>query len=117
MMPTPVESSAWRNEDAEIAVIRDGLKSLFGRDLFNALGISLTLILNPVKVSMINKITTQLPFKTRIANQFPQLISRIGRFKIHFVKSKFHKHFQLKTQKIDEYRSIYTTMLTLKLEN
>ena len=48
---------------------------------------------------MVNAITPQCPFKTRIAKQFPQLISRIGRSKIHIVKSKFHKNFQPKHQK------------------
>ena len=43
---------------------------------------------------MINTITTQCPFKTRMANQFPQLISRLGRSKVHIVKYKFHKNFQ-----------------------
>ena len=48
---------------------------------------------------MVNPITTQCPFKTRIANQFRQLISRIGRSKVHIAKSKFHKNFQTKHQK------------------
>ena len=48
---------------------------------------------------MINTITTQCPFKTRIANHFPQLISRLGRSKGHIVKSKFHKNFQPEHQK------------------
>ena len=49
--------------------------------------------------SVVNAITPQCPFKTRIAKQFPQLISRIGRSKIHIVKSKFHKNFQPRHQK------------------
>ena len=48
---------------------------------------------------MVNTITSQSPFKTRIAKQFPQLITRIGRSKIHIVKSKFHRNFQPKHQK------------------
>ena len=48
---------------------------------------------------MVNTITIQCPFRNRIANQFPQHISRIGRSKIHIVKSKFHKNFQPKHQK------------------
>ena len=47
---------------------------------------------------MVNNITTQCSFKTHIANQFTQFISRIGRSKIHIVKSKFHKSFQTKHQ-------------------
>ena len=52
-----------------------------------------------MKVVWSHTITTQCPYKTRIANQFPQLISRIGRSKIPIVKSKFHKNFQPKHQK------------------
>ena len=48
---------------------------------------------------MVNTITSQCPFKTRIAQQFPQLITRFGRSKIHIVKSNFHRHFQPKHQK------------------
>ena len=48
---------------------------------------------------MVNAITPQCPFKTCIAKQFPQLISRFGRSKIHFAKSNIHKNFQLKHQK------------------
>ena len=48
---------------------------------------------------MVNTITSQCPFKTRIAKQFHQLITRIGRSKIHIVKSKFHRNFQPNNQK------------------
>ena len=48
---------------------------------------------------MVNTITIQCPFKSRIANEFPQLISRIGRSKIHIVKSEFHINFQPKNRK------------------
>ena len=48
---------------------------------------------------MVNTITSQCQFKTRIAKQFPQLMTRIGRSKIHIVKSKFHRNFQPKHQK------------------
>ena len=47
---------------------------------------------------MVHTITSQCPFKTRIAKQFTQLITRIGRSKIHIVKSKFHRNFQPKHQ-------------------
>ena len=52
-----------------------------------------------MKVVWSHTITTQCPYKTSIANQFPQLISRIGRSKIPIGKSKFHKNFQPKHQK------------------
>ena len=33
MMQAPIESKGWRIEDAEFVVVKDGLKSLIGRDL------------------------------------------------------------------------------------
>ena len=99
MIQAPIASNGWRIEDAEFVVVRDGLKPLIGRDLFDALGISVTQAPNSNEDSMVNAITSQCPFKTCIAKQFPQLISRVGRSKIHIVKSKFHKNFQRKHQK------------------
>ena len=98
-MQTPVESNSWRIKDAEFVVVRDGLKPIIGRDVFEALGISITQTLCSDGGNMVNTITTQCPFKTRIANQFPRLISRTGRSKVHIVKSKFHKNIQPKHQK------------------
>ena len=99
MMQAPIESNGWRIENAEFVVVKDGLKPLIGRDLFEALEISITQTLTSNEGSMVNTITTQCPLKTRIADQFPQLISRIGRSKIHIVKSKFNKNFRPKHQK------------------
>ena len=99
MMQAPIESNGWQIRDAKIAVVRDGLKPLFGRDLFEVLGVSITQTLCSNEGSMVNTITTQYPFKTRISNQFPELVSRIDRSKIHIVKSKFLKNFQPKHQK------------------
>ena len=98
MIQAPIASYGWRLEEAEFVVVRDGLKPLVGRDLFDALGISVTQIPKQ-EGSMVNTITSQCPFKTRIAQQFPQLITRIGRSKVHIVKSKFHRNFQPKHQK------------------
>ena len=98
-MQTPVESNGWRIHDAEFVVVKDGLKPPIGRDLFKDLGTSITQTLCSDEGSMVNTITTQCPFKTRIANQFPQFISLIGRSKVHIVKSKLHKNFQPKNQK------------------
>ena len=85
MMQAPIESNGWRNEDAKFAVVKDGLKPLIGRGLFEVLGISITQTLCSNEGSRVNTITTQYPFKTRIANQFPQIISRIGGSKIYMV--------------------------------
>ena len=99
MIQAPIASNGWRIEDAEFVVVGDGLKPLIGRDLFDALGISVTQTPNSNEGSMVNAITSQCPFKTRIAKQFPQLFSRAGRSKIYIVKSKFPKNFQPKHQK------------------
>ena len=87
MIQTPVEGNGWRIEDAEFVVVKKGLKPLIGRDLFDALGTSVTQTLKPIKVNMNNIIYTQCPFKTRIGNPFPNLISRIGQSDVHIVKS------------------------------
>ena len=103
MMLKPVESNGRRNKDPEFVVFRIGLNLLIGRVLFNALGISVTQTLNSVEGNMINHITTKRPLKTRIANQTPQHVSRIGRSKIHSVKSKIQRHFppkHLKSRKV-----------------
>ena len=99
MIQAPIASKGWRIEDAEFVVFRDGLKPLIGRDLFDALGISVTQTPNSNEGSMVNAITPQCPFKTRIAKQFPHLISRIGRSKTHIFESKFHKNSKPKHQK------------------
>ena len=98
MIQAPIQSCGWLIEDAEFVVVKDGLKPLIGRDLFEALGFSITQTVCSNEGSMVNTITTQCSFKTHIANQLPQLFSRIGRSKIHIVKSKFHRNFQPKHQ-------------------
>ena len=82
MMQTPVENNGWRIEDAKFVVVKNGLKPLIGRNLFEVPGISITRTLCSDEGSVVNTITTQCPFKARIANQVPQLISRIGRSKV-----------------------------------
>ena len=116
-LQTPVDSNGWRIEDAEFVVVRDGLKSLIGRDLFDNLGISITQTLCSDEGGKVNTITTQFTFKTRIANQFTQLISRIGKSKVHIVKSKFHKISSLNIRRVGEYPLIYKNELILKTKN
>ena len=99
MIQAPIESNGWSIEDAEFVVVKDGLKPLISRDLFEVLGNSITQTLCSNECKMVNTIKTQCPFTTRIANQFPQLISCIGRSKSHIVKSKTRKIFQPKHQK------------------
>ena len=45
----------------------------------------------PDEGSVVNSITTQCPYKIRIANQFPQLISGIGRSKVNLLNQNFTK--------------------------
>ena len=96
MIQATIASNGWRLKEAEFVVVRDGLKPLIGRDLFDGISVTQT---PKYEGSMVNTTTSQCPFKTRIAKQFPQLITRIGRSKIHIVKPKFHRNFQPKLQK------------------
>ena len=61
MMQVPIEKNWWRIEDAEFVVLVDGLKPLIGRDLFEAIGTSITQTLSSKEGSMVNTITTQCP--------------------------------------------------------
>ena len=101
-MQTPVESNGWRIEDADFVVIKDGLKPLIGKDLIDALEMSITQILCSHECSMVNTIIVHCPFKTQIANQFLHFISRIGRLKVRIVMNNFHKHFE-PIKKVEQY--------------
>ena len=96
MIQTQLERNFWWIEGAEFVVVKEGLKPLLGKDLFKVLGISITQTFCSDEVSMVNTISTQSPFTTRILNQFAQLISRIARSKRRIVESKFNKNFQPK---------------------
>ena len=91
-MQATTESNGWQIEEVEFVVVKDGLRPLIGRNLFDERGISITQTLCSSEGSIVNTTTTQCPFKTRIAIQFPQLVT-------HIVKSYFHKNFQPKHQK------------------
>ena len=125
MMQAPIESNGWRIEDAQFVVVKDGLKPLIGRDLFEVLGVSITQTLCSNEGSMVNTITSQCPFKTPIANQFPQRFSRISRSKIDIVKSSiasntrignFTKISNPDIKRVDKYPLIYNNELTVKLK-
>ena len=116
MIQAPIASKGWRIKDAEFVVVRDVLKPLIGRDLFDALGITVTQTPNSNEGSMVNAITPQCPFKTRIAKQFPQLISRIGRKSI-LLNLSFIKIFNQNIKRVEEYPLIYKNELIVKLKN
>ena len=91
-MQTPVAVNGWQIKGAEIVVVRDGLKPLVGCDIHDALGKAVNQTLNPIEGSMVNNINTQFPFKIRIANQSPNLISSFGRSKIKISQTLSTKH-------------------------
>ena len=94
----PVSSNGWNSRSATFAVVDDSLKSLFGRHLFDQLGLAAT---EPHSYtgSQVNTISPHSELKEHIASQFPNKISRIGRQKNNVAKSKFHKTFQPRYQK------------------
>ena len=97
ILQTSVQSNNWYANPIEIQVVTDVHRSLLGRDLFPALGLS-------IQQSNIPKIVNQVeqehcPIKKHIATDFPDLISRIGKSKLHTVRSKFHKDYTPSHQK------------------
>ena len=116
MMQAPIEGNGWRIEDAEFVVVKDGLKPLIGRDLFEILVIAITQTLYSDGSSIVNSVTTQRPYKTRIANQFPQLVSRIGRSKVNLLNLKFTKISNPHIKRVGEYPLIYKTELIVRLK-
>ena len=69
----------------------DGHRSLLGRDLFPALGLSIQQSISPKTVNQVEQ--EHCPMKKQIATNFPDLTSRIGKSKLHTVCSKFHKNY------------------------
>ena len=69
----------------------DGHRPLLGRDLFPAPGLSIQQSNNQKTVNQVDH--EYFPIKTQIATDFPDLISRIGKFKVHTVRSKFHRNY------------------------
>ena len=75
----------------------DGHRSLLGRDLFQALGLSIHQSNNHITINQVDQ--EYCPIKKQIAIDYPDLISRIGKSKVHTVRSKFHKHYTPSHQK------------------
>ena len=84
----PITSKCWTCDVATVTVVADRLNSLIGRDLSTS-----------QKNNRVNNISSP-EFKKQIAKTFPELISRIGRSKNHVARSKFHKDFQPRHQKV-----------------
>ena len=88
-----VQSINWYANPIEIQVVTDGHRPLLGRDLFSVLGLSIQQSDNQTTINQVEQEYCQI--KTQIATDFPDLISRIGKSKIHIVRSKFHKNYTI----------------------
>ena len=75
-----IQSSNWYANPIEIQVVADGHRSLLGRDLFPALGLSIQQSNNYITINQVDQ--EYCPIKKQIATDFPDLISRIGKSKI-----------------------------------
>ena len=94
---TSIQSCNWHANPIEIQVVADGHRSLLGRDLFPALGLSVQQSNNQMIINQVEQ--EYCPIKKQIAIDFPNLISRIGKSKVHIVRSKFHKNYTPTHQK------------------
>ena len=75
----------------------DGHRSLLRRDLFPILELSIQQSNNQKTVNQVDQ--EHCPIKKQIATDFIDLISRIGKSKVHTVRSKFHRNHTPSHQK------------------
>ena len=97
IIQTSIQSGNWHANPIEIQVVADGHRSLLGRDLFPALGLSIQQSNNQMIINQVEQ--KYCPIKKQIAIDFLDLISRIGKSKVHIVRSKFHKNYTPSHQK------------------
>ena len=97
ILQTSIQSSNWYANPIEIQVVADGHRSLLGRDLFPALGLSIQQSNNQMIINQVEQ--EYCSIKKQIAIDFPDLISRIGKSKVHTVRSKFHRNYTPSQQK------------------
>ena len=88
ILQTSIRSNNWYANPIEIQVVTNGHRPLLGRDLFPTLGLSIQQSNNQKTVNQGDH--KYCPIKKQIATDFPDLISRIGKSKVHTVRSKFH---------------------------
>ena len=98
ILQTSTQSNYWYANPIEIQVVTDGHRSLFGRDLFPALGFSIQQSNNQKTVNQVDQ--EYCVIKKQISTDFPDLISRIGKFKVHTLRSKFHRNYAPSHQKV-----------------
>ena len=97
ILQTSIQSNNWHANPTEIQVVTDGRRPLLGRDLFPALGLSIQQSNNQTTINQVEQ--EYCPIKKQIAIDFPYLISRIGKSKVHMVRSKFHRNYTPSHQK------------------
>ena len=97
ILQTSIQSNNWYANPIEIQIVADGHRSLLGRDLFPALGLSIQQSNNQMTINQVEQ--EYCSVKKQIAIDFPDLISRIGKFKVHTVCSKIHKNYTPSHQK------------------
>ena len=91
ILQTSIQSNNWYANPIEIQVVTDGHRSLLGRDLFPALGLSIQQSNNQKTINQVDQ--EYCPIRKQIATDFPDLISRIGKSKVLTVRSKFHRNY------------------------
>ena len=87
ILQTSIRSNNCYANPIEIQVVTDGNRSLLGRDLFPALGLLIQQSNIPKTVNQVEQ--EHCPIKKN-ATDFPDLISRIGKSKLHTVRSKIY---------------------------
>ena len=97
ILQTSIRSNNWYANPIEIQVVTDGHSPLLVRDLFTALGLSIQQSNNQKTVNQVDQ--EYCPIKKQIATDFPDLISRIGKSKVHIVRSKCHRNYTPSHQK------------------
>ena len=97
ILQTSIQSNNWYANPIEIQVVTDGHCPLLGRDLFPALCLSIQQSNNQKTVNQVDQ--EYCPIEKQIAIDFPDLISRIGKSKLHAVRSKFHRNYTPSHQK------------------
>ena len=96
-LQTSIQSNNWYANPIEIQVVTDGHRPLLGRDLFPALGLSIQQSNNQITINQVEQ--EYCPIKKQIAIDFPDLISRFGKSKVHMIHSKFHRNYTPSHQK------------------
>ena len=97
ILQTSIQSNNWYANPIKIQVVTDGHRPLLGRNLFPALGLSIQQSNNQTTINQVEQ--EYCPIKKQIAIDFPDLISRIGKSKVHIVCSNFHRNYTPSHQK------------------